>query len=1348
MVRELEATVPRTCTELRIDARQKTIQRHESKSLSAFRDCTSYVLLGDPGLGKSTSLREEQAALSETSLFLSARDFITFDPANHPEWRDKTLFIDGLDEIRTDGMDPRTPFDRIRQNLDELGKPPFRLSCRHVDWLNTDQKSLECVSSSGSVTVLSLDPLDTGSLTQILARNSQLTDIQAFVLEAHDRGMEAMLTNPQSLLMLADTVSSQGWPSSRKELFEQACQAMAQEFNEEHLNAKHTSDVSQILDDAGRICAVLLLSNTPGCSTSPNYDRPEYPYLNRIGIPIDASKVAIATNLFRAAPNRVEFVHRHVAEFLAARYLASLVERGLPVLRVLSQMTDSHGNVVTSLRGLSSWLAVHSRVSRKHLISRDPVGVALYGDLQDFSDDERFELLHALLSDPLQLEPTDRISKAFAGFVSLSMREFLEQTLKSPTSDSTASIIIDFLLRLFAESATDSELNDIFARFVRDESQPSHVKETALKALISNIHCDDVEATLLSILDEVKNGHISDPDDELLGDLLQTLFPCRISASEIWGYYRVGNDSFMGNYMRFWMHDVLVNAQDTDIAILLDECSVRVSELTEDDYLAVRLRTTIARLLICGLDQYGDNIEISRLYDWLNAGTELRVRGTERWQDRESIHQWIESRPRIQAEIICEAARRCPSDPIPAPYDALGLLYGAKLLPTVFRECIAIAEEMSATNDAAAESILRFVVQMRGIAGNVIREIVAENEEMTTLVNELLIQEDTSKNERQANSQPSDIVKKLRQKDQDEYNALKKLEPEFLRGSVQLNVLHNLAKVFFDEFYEFNYESAIGRINELTMSDETLQRAIRHALESVSSRDDVPDVDETLDLALNSRIPLLGLPFLASIALAENRENYHPSMWSDDQMRTALAVYFGYAHGMYVPLWYGHLVENKPEIVAEVQVKFAAAFLNRGSRGGDTNLSHLAFDSSYASVTEIATLPILRKFPIGARNELLTELEYLLIAAYRHVDVELFNDLITSKLKSKSMPVRQRARWLAAGSVVATDQYFDAANDFVTSGRKQKRLSNFLSLFSPSSRDHNLVSPSNLQLQALLIQVAGPSIGPDEFGKGGWVTIEMDMSRRLRDYIANIANDPSVEAKELLDRFINDPNLSMWHHLLIRRARDQTRVRTDHQFQVPSLDQVLAFLANGLPTNSSDLAALSVSLLEEISESVGRSESDDWKQYWNEDKDGRPTTPKPENSCTKAVLRELKRRLPSGVHCELYGSYSRDTASDLKVIHGFFNVPIEAKRNKNKDLWHATKSQLMTKYTIDPATGGFGIYLVYWFGKDFTQRSPQGTRPETAKDLQRELESSLTEEDRRRISICVIDVSMELPNTQ
>ena len=69
------------------------------------------------------------------------------------------------------------------------------------------------------------------------------------------------------------------------------------------------------------------------------------------------------------------------------------------------------------------------------------------------------------------------------------------------------------------------------------------------------------------------------------------------------------------------------------------------------------------------------------------------------------------------------------------------------------------------------------------------------------------------------------------------------------------------------------------------------------------------------------------------------------------------------------------------------------------------------------------------------------------------------------------------------------------------------------------------------------------------------------------------------------------------------------------------------------------------------------------------------------------------------------------------------------------------KNQLIKQYTSDPATSGYGIYLVFWFGKSYTQPPPSGPRPNNPQELQTKLEATLSEDLARKITVCVIDVS-------
>ena len=432
--------VPRTCTEI-TDKTTQPGQAAVPRSLEEFRDTSAYVLLGDPGSGKTTAF-EVESKETKNGYLISARDFLTFDVSTHTEWRDKTLFIDGLDEVRAGTSDARTPFDQMRRRLDTLGKPRFRLSCRQADWLgNNGLTKLGAVSPNSNVTSLRLDPLANSDVVEILKASPHVDDADKLITEATERGVGGLLTNPQSLDLMVKAVAGNGsWPESRLETFEQACHQMVLEHNEEHTLAGPSPTQDKLLDAAGRLCAIQLLSGTAGYTLRKNQENREYPALDRCAYKNHKRcKQAVRTKLFTAesagSADHLAPVHRHIAEFLGARHLVGLIRGGLPARRVISLMTGEDGIVVTEMRGLSAWLAALCREARTALIERDPVGVGLYGDISGFSHDEKRALLDSLSHESNRLYSEGFIWETAAAFGALATSD-MDLVLKEVLNDS------------------------------------------------------------------------------------------------------------------------------------------------------------------------------------------------------------------------------------------------------------------------------------------------------------------------------------------------------------------------------------------------------------------------------------------------------------------------------------------------------------------------------------------------------------------------------------------------------------------------------------------------------------------------------------------------------------------------------------------------------------------------------------------------------------------------------------------------------------------------------------------------------------------------------------------------
>ncbi len=1313
--------VPRTCTELLQDGESA------AQPLASFRDRPAYVLLGDPGAGKTTELAKESGALGDNGLLLTARDFITFDAEDHPEWRGKTLLIDGLDEIRAGAGDQRVPLDRIRAKLDSLGKPHFRLSCRHADWLTTDQRSLAAVSSSGKVAVLRLDPLDEDGTAQAL--EGRVPDAASFVKEAEERGLDGLLAIPQSLGLLVQAVHAGEWPGSRTETFEKACLAMAGERNDEHLSVLPRRDSGQTLDTAGRLCAALLLSGLPGCAAAHSWADENYPHMAESGSDDEACRTATASGLFRhVSEGRAVPVHRHIAEFIAARHIGGLIARGLPAQRVLALMVGHDGAIVSALRGLSAWLAALSTVARPGLIDRDPTGLALYGDIQAFSADEQRALFRALVGRPRDLEPTRATAPAFAALACPPMLDVLRDTITEPPDVEDGELVVDFVLRVLCEAPPLPGLSSALLETVQDGRRWPRVRDLALRVLIHYREYSE----LLALLGDVQEQRLADPNNQFLGKLLSALYPWQIPPRAIWGYFREDNEAFLGDYALFWVSELESKSSDAEIAELLDCCVANQERLVEES--TPTLESCIDRLLLRGLTAHGDALSVERLYDWLDAGVSLHATGVPSPAEARAIRDWFEERPRLQAAVLVEAVRRADDEYWYAPYEGIERLFGATLADSVATECVIAAKAMASGNPTGAESLVRFAIGSGAMDVEDVRRLAAADPQLTAFLDTLETAPPRADARREQQEVRADERRRRR------LDELKANADALRENRAPPRILNRLAGVYFDRLMGFKPDLGVARLQEYVGADEELLQAALEGLRQSVVRDDFPEPEAILQQFLRSRMHYLCRPYLAGLAEADRTGAFEWSWWTDQRIRNALLVYLAYPHGDYNPMWYERLVAERPATVAEVQVRLGVATFRAKVSGGGANFWRLAFDPAHAGVAAHASLPLLRAFPSAAAKDRLDTLDYLLLAASQHAAADEFVELIAAKLSLKALPPRQRGRWLAAGCAMAPAEFATAAMDFLANGRRQERTLHFARLFCPGQRTVSLVQHARVDLLTLLVRIIGRVLAPEEPSED-YVTRAMEAGELVAECIRMLGATPDAGATAALEALMADSQLARWRFHLVRAADDQRVIRREDEYRHPTFEEVVEALDNGAPAGPADLAALVVDRLDDIQAQIRHANTDGWKAFWNEDSYGEPTCPKREESGTNALLDKLRPALPAGVRAEPEAHYARDARADIGVSYRDWRIPIEVKRNSHRELWRAAREQLMAKYAIDPGAAGYGIYLVLWFGREHTQLPPKGRRPADPEGLRRQLEDTLTDQERRFIAVRVVDVS-------
>ena len=1336
--------VPRTCTQIStgdVDQNREKV----SRSLEAFRSKSAYVLLGDPGSGKTTAFKAE-CALEENAYWITARNFLCLDVNSHPEWRDKTLFIDGLDETRAGMSDARTPFEQVRRHLDALGRPHFRLSCREADWLgDNDRDNLAFVSQDSKVTVMRLDPLTDSDVIRILNAQPDI-DAAAFIAEARERGVDGLLVNPQSLEMLVDVVASGGgWPESRLDTFEKACWQLVREHNKEH-RLRAQPPALDLVRAAGRLCAVQLISGAAGYTLGHGQSDEDYPALDQCDYDSpEMLRPALSTKLFKgASDNRFTPVHRHIAEFLGARQLAQLVDDGLPARRPLSLIAGEDGTVVTEMRGLSAWLAAHCHSARADLIDRDPIGVGLYGDIRQFSHDEKRALLKALSREGSRLGSAFPTAAAFGALATPDMESVLEELLTSSSRSGDHQMLTEFILRVLAQGAPLPGLSKILLEIVRDDTRWPRINVPALDAFIHLHNSQDKTSELKELLADIQSGSVSDPINELLGTLLERLYLQELPPSEVWDYLsETGDTELIGRYFVFWNTGLIQKSSPGDVAELLDSLADKLPHL-QPALDARHLSGLPLRLLAAGLEAHGDEIETKRLYDWLSLGSLLDGNSNAFRYGRESnrnIRFWLEHRPEIQKKVIVEGLDRW-SETEEFRYHAFGVqnrLYGASPPNDFGLWCLERAVAVVDTKPQVADHLLERAVWAnkhrsgnKGLSLKVLHEHVRENKNLKPKLDRLLSPPPTPPEYLEHLERDKEYIQEQRRREEQWLDYVRSNVAALHENRAAPALLYRMAQEYFGSL--FNVDDGPKAIEELLQGDRDLIDATLQGLRGAIDREDVPDIDKILSLREKGHMHYLGEPFLAGLAEIERTAPEDPSRWGHGRIRKAIGFYYCTPHANYRPRWYRRLLQARPNIVADVQVRFAVSEF-RSDREHIYKLWELAHDRDHAQVARYARLPLLHAFPTRCTSKQIESLDCLLWAAIQHADRRALQELIGRKLSRKSMNIAQRVHWLAAGFTVSPAAYEESLKDFIEKGEARSRhLAAFFFHIDHGRFSFNELGISGLDL---LIRLVGSYAGPNQWLGDRRETPVTKASALVSRLIQSLAESPAQEASDALESLHADTALSRWRDMLAHAKDTQRVIRRDAGYRHPKIDQICRTLNGGTPANAGDLAALVRDRLCDLAVKIRTGNTDDWSQYWNE----KPCTPRHENFCRDALLSDLRERLPDGVDAQPEEQYARKRRADIRVSCQDSQVPVEVKKNGHRGLWSAMKNQLIKQYTSDPATNGYGIYLVFWFGKTYTQLPPIGPRPDSPQELQRKLEATLSEDPARKISVCVIDVS-------
>jgi hypothetical protein len=1316
----------------------------EAVSLESLKSVPAWVLLGEPGAGKSEAFKSEAQAANGLHLTIAEFVYSDIDEA----WKEKCLFLDGLDEVRASATAQSILF-QVKSKLRRLGLPNFRIACRAADWYGqSDLEEIKGASPNGQLPIYTLEPLTSADIKRILEDNFNRSDAEDFIAQAEAHGINALLSNPQTLGLTVKALGGHTWPSSRDETYRLACEALVQEENRKHRDQTRFQPVLKgvLLEAAGQIFATLLLADKSGVALDPSAENDRFPHWKTLepSLPEQAA-LALRTALFLPSSSndqRLEPTHRSVAEYLAADWLGKQIDsRGLPLKRVLNLMLGFDGKAVAGLRGLYGWLALKSLKAQHSLIKNDPLTVALYSDPHPMDVEAKRLLLqeiyfqtHANPSVLWDLRSAENLSALFQ----VELRDEYLAALQDPKRDDSTQTYAVFVLKVLKQSASQTQLTKELRDVAADGTRWERVRRHALEAWLGSGVTD---GQAIEFLDHLNQGKISDPDEELTGILLSKLFPRAVSASQVLSYLHLPKSKILGMYQHFWAYDFPKTVPENELPFVLDELAQR-SDLQSLNWVEFHISRTLAALVARGVQVHGDRIPDTQLFTWLRIGTDEYGERRHEPEFHKAITQWLIDRPERYKGLlgVCFERNEAATSPlhglfndsqilrgIPAPTD-IGLWHFQNI------DCTT-NEALSKEHLAEAMRSLWSDRPAPELTFDMVLEWASHDQIKNSWLEPLLTWEIPEWRKAQNHSIQQRQREQANIKRERSVNLATKLS-EIRSGRAHPALMGELAGVWLNRYSDTRGETPLDRFKTYCDNYVDVYEAAKAGMPACIKRSDLPSVKEIIDLSLKQQAHWIRAACLLGMELSWTEKPSTVDLLDSSTLEKM--VCFRLTDGTETPPeWFLHLVSNMPELVSKVLIAYASESFKAQKEYVD-GIYPLARNAAYKKVARLSVPALLLSFPTRNRSNQLNQLNSLLRAALKYEMPEL-PAIAAKKLKLKSLDPGQRVYFLLTGMLIEPDQYEQKLWDFVgESWQRIQHISDFL-----GNRLSDLPMDFTLSAKTFgkLIEIQTPFAEVDWPMGGGAVSQAMSLGDHVRGLIGKLTAQGTPESLEEINRLLELPTLEkIKRHLLSSKHEVIQRLR-ENTFSHPTLNNVAKILSNKSPIGPADLQAIVLDRLDQIATDIQTSNSDLFRQFWTE---GSENKHKSENSCRDALLAMLRGHLePLGIDSQPEFDYVNDKRADIRVSYrDTIIVPIEIKGEWHPELWTAVQSQLIPQYTRQEETDGFGVYLVIWIGgSEQPTARDKGRRPTSPSDLESRLHNHLPKVDQQRIAVRVLNAT-------
>lgn len=1286
---------------------------------------TRWVLLGEPGSGKSTTF--EQAAAAQGVEVVTARKFAS---GVHPAGT--VVFIDALEEFRI-GEVGRDRLEDLTDQLAAASYEAWRLTCRSASLSKADLLHIE--AALGEFELWNLGPLEPPEQMAVLASLDE-PNPAAFLRRVDDLAAAPLMGNPATLKLLHETLNdTTARIESRGALFAQATLDMAHEVNSRRPSRKDRSTPGSIIAAAEKASLVLMLSARSdlwmGATKPPRTDLVSKDELIPAGVDTHALHDAVDTPMFRGEADSYAPTHRMVAEYLAGRALAAAVSSrdGRPPAlgydRALALLCGDDEQPAPALLGTFAWF-VTSLADGVHadralaLVKAHPEAILFQGDAATLPPAHRRALLEATgRSDPWFLAAV-RGSTAIGGLAGADLEADFRKILLDPAETTHRRGLV---LAALTAGRRVPGLDPAVLAFASDPGQPEWLRREAVEAIEARAAAplSDLRALVTALDKEPPASAIA-----VKMAALAILVGHDVTAPEVrkaLADYSATGDGVMGYAFTFGRALAASPVNGLFDAPLPSERRVGDSRSYEVNGI---VRRVLAQAILEAPD-----LKAGDLLRWLaNAGFK-RLNDPD-GELRDAIQAWVGRKPSQASRLFWALYRQARPHPWAAIYEYQRL--------TGRYPSASLAHEVLHRLDAAAPG--KDAAALARTAMNLIAPFEPDDDRYWLLWARLEGRPDLAEVFQALAQCPVDHWQSKESARQRKREA--KAAAELTKDRVWFDA--NLERVRDGSAFHALLVAAelyAGYHSERT-SGATEERLVNWMGAEVAAA-----IVEGW-AAVITNFPLTWRQQARQESKSRNyKANFLAAAFADHLIRSgelaprlSLDAAFGILRGYYVLQDNEHRDAVQALAVAAVCAEpqgmaTLLAYWRLAVRPGMRELPH-AREFERAGGVDAALLPFLKARPNLSPDLLRGSLSM----AARVLPLADLTALVDSALK-RTLSAEARSIWAFGAFLLdplANEADFAAEVAAWPSGINELPHGQLLT-------DFDNLTGSKTARRLVFVRLLGPLNEPrDSLGSRN------TLSEVVAASIKGLGETPTVEATEALDALASQTDLQAWRDTLRHYASAQLTLRQQTEFQPPSPRRVAEALAAGPPATAADLRAVARECLSDLAADIQNGDTAGWKAFWN--LPGKPTlrTPREENDCRDLMLDRLRDRLMRfGMRAHRAVPEARrrnDRRADVLLIgEENANLPVEAKRHMHPDLWKAVGSQLKD-YARSPGSGGHGVYLVFWFGAEAPPppAPPAGTPAITsAKALADALTGNLRPELRSLTDIIVIDVSPPRP---